>query len=82
MIVRCSLRAVVRLSAGMPRKGAILAPWGDAAVLHDEIARLRGVGETVVAALPGHDGTWREAGCDRQLRLADGKWIIESLKEV
>lgn len=76
------LRAVVRLSAGMPRKGAILAPWGDAAVLHDEIARLRGVGETVVAALPGHDGTWREAGCDRQLRLADGKWIIESLKEV
>ena len=31
--------------------------------------------------LPGHDGTWRAAGCDRQLVRRDGAWQIESLQE-
>ena len=37
-------------------------------------------GEVVVTALPGHDGTWNEAGCDRQLVLRDGRWTVEPLK--
>jgi ATP phosphoribosyltransferase regulatory subunit len=43
--------------------------------------RLRAQGERVVLALPGHDGTWREAGCDRILVRSGDNWIIESLKE-
>lgn len=75
------LRALARLSAPLPVPGAILAPWPEDAAAQAEIERLRAQGEIVVAALPGHAGDWREAGCDRQLVLRDGKWIIEPLKE-
>lgn len=75
------LRTLARLSAPQAVPGAILAPWPEEGALRDEIARLRAQGETVVAALPGHAGDWREAGCDRQLVLRDGKWIIEPLGE-
>jgi ATP phosphoribosyltransferase regulatory subunit len=61
--------------------GAILAPWPEDTLLHAEIERLRAQGEIVIAALPGHDGGWREAGCDRQLVRRDDKWMIESLGE-
>ena len=46
-----------------------------------EVLRLRAQGERVVLALPGHEGTWREAGCDRILVRRDNNWIVESLKE-
>ena len=49
--------------------------------MHAEAMRLRAQGERVVLALPGHDGTWREAGCDRILVRSGDNWIIESLKE-
>jgi ATP phosphoribosyltransferase regulatory subunit len=75
------LRALARLSAPLPVPGAILAPWPEDAVAQAEIERLRARGENVVAALPGHAGDWREAGCDRQLVLRDRKWIIETLEE-
>lgn len=79
------LRAIARfarLSAPAPAApGAILAPWPEDAVAHAEVERLRAGGEIVVAALPGHAGSWREAGCDRRLVRADGKWIIEPLAE-
>jgi ATP phosphoribosyltransferase regulatory subunit len=32
-------------------------------------------------ALPGHEGSWREAGCDRILVRDGNNWIIELLKE-
>lgn len=76
------LRALVRLSAGAPRSGAILAPCMNDQLLQAEVARLRASGEVVVDRLPGHDDTWGEAGCDRQLNCVNGHWIIESLKEV
>ena len=75
------LRLLARLAPGAAPHGAILAPWPDNAGLHAEIERLRGLGEVVIAELPGHEGHWREAGCDRRLRQDHGNWIIEQLKE-
>jgi ATP phosphoribosyltransferase regulatory subunit len=75
------LRVLARLSAPSPAGGAILAPWPEEAAAHAEIERLRAVGETVVAALPGHEGSWRAAGCDRRLVRRGEQWIIEPLNE-
>jgi ATP phosphoribosyltransferase regulatory subunit len=75
------LRELARLAPPSPAKGAILAPWPEDALLHNEIEKLRAGGETVVYALPGHAGTWKEAGCDRALARRGSEWIIEPLKE-
>jgi ATP phosphoribosyltransferase regulatory subunit len=75
------LRELAKLSPRRQAAGAIVAPWPEDAELHVEIERLRGRGETVVLALPGHEGTWREAGCDRKLIRRGAEWIIETLKE-
>jgi ATP phosphoribosyltransferase regulatory subunit len=75
------LRDLARLARRPAGEGAILAPWPEDAAVHAEVERLRGRGETVVLALPGHDGHWREAGCDRRLMRRGSEWIIESLKE-
>ncbi len=75
------LRELVRLSPGGEAHGAILAPWPEDDALHAEALRLRAQGERVVLALPGHEGSWREAGCDRILVRCGEDWIIESLKE-
>ncbi|TVT56220.1 MAG: ATP phosphoribosyltransferase regulatory subunit [Azoarcus sp. PHD] len=60
--------------------GAILAPHAQDATLLTEIAVLREQGEIVVTTLPGHDGTWNEAGCDRQLVMRGGRWTVEPLQ--
>lgn len=75
------LRELAKLSPRREPAGAILAPWPEDAELHVEIERLRSRGETVVLALPGHEGTWREAGCDRKLNRRGTEWITETLKE-
>lgn len=75
------LRELARLSPNGERHGAILAPWPEDDALHAEAVRLRTQGERVVLALPGHEGNWREAGCDRILVRSGDDWIIESLKE-
>lgn len=75
------LRELARLSPNGDTKGAILAPWPEDDALHAEAERLRAAGERVVLALPGHEGSWREAGCDRVLIRRGQEWIIESLKE-
>lgn len=75
------LRELVRLAPRLETRGAILAPWPEDDKLHAEIIRLRAAGEVVIMALPGHEGTWREAGCDRQLVRRNEVWTIESLKE-
>jgi ATP phosphoribosyltransferase regulatory subunit len=64
---------------GMSAAGAILAPLDGDAALADVVAGLRAAGEIVMNELPGHSGTWKAAGCDRQLvRSADG-WIVVAL---
>lgn len=48
--------------------------------LWQAVQRLRGEGERVVQALPGQDEqAAREAGCDRQLQLRDGRWQVAPL---
>ncbi|BAL23155.1 ATP phosphoribosyltransferase regulatory subunit [Azoarcus sp. KH32C] len=63
-----------------PQAGAILAPAGGDAELAGVVANLRAVGEVVMTALPGHEGSWKEAGCDRQLIKRDGRWAVEALQ--
>jgi ATP phosphoribosyltransferase regulatory subunit len=75
------LRELARLSPNTVALGAILVPWPADDAVHAEALRLRRQGERVVLALPGHDGTWHEAGCDRILVRSGDNWIIESLKE-
>jgi ATP phosphoribosyltransferase regulatory subunit len=60
--------------------GGILAPLSRDAALAAEIGTLRARGEVVVVALPGHEGTWNEAGCDRQLVMRSGRWAVEPLQ--
>jgi len=75
------LRDLARLAPPAANRGAILAPWPEDEQLHAEVERLRDRGETVVLALPGHAGTWREAGCERRLARRGTEWIIENLEE-
>jgi ATP phosphoribosyltransferase regulatory subunit len=71
------LRQLVLAVAPQPRRGAILSPCGSAAAA--AVAELRAAGEVVMTALPGHAGTWEEAGCDRRLVLRDGCWVVAPL---
>ncbi|MDQ8022470.1 MAG: ATP phosphoribosyltransferase regulatory subunit [Moraxellaceae bacterium] len=74
------LRDLVSASAASEQvTGAILAPLAGDAALTEAVATLRAQGEAVVVELPGHEGTWREAGCDRRLVLRDGAWRVEPL---
>ncbi|HEY6898344.1 MAG TPA: ATP phosphoribosyltransferase regulatory subunit [Rhodocyclaceae bacterium] len=75
------LRELARLAPQAAAPGGILAPWPEDDQLHAEVARLRDAGETVLMALPGHEGSWREAGADRRLVQRDGQWIIEALQD-
>ena len=75
------LRELVwRLPAATAMAGAVLAPLDADAALAEEVAVLRARGEIVVTALPGHDGTWNEAGCDRQLVKRGDRWAVVSLQ--
>jgi ATP phosphoribosyltransferase regulatory subunit len=69
------LRALVRLAPNGGSPGAIAAPWPEDDTLHAEAQRLRALGERVILALPGHEGSWREAGCDRILVRQGNRWI-------
>lgn len=75
------LREVARLSQNGEARGAILAPYAEDDTLRAEVARLRAQGECVIVALPGHEGTWQEAGCDRILVRGADEWTVEFLKE-
>ena len=75
------LREMARLAPSAAPRNAILAPWPEDDGLHAEAARLRANGERVVLALPGHEGSWREAGCDRILVRRGDAWCVEPLRE-
>lgn len=74
------LRELAAQVADPAVQGAILAPGNHDAALQKAILALRGNGESVIIELPGHDGTWREAGCDRRLVLRGGAWQVEPLQ--
>jgi ATP phosphoribosyltransferase regulatory subunit len=74
------LRELVLRLPAQPQAGGVLAPLLDDVDLAAEVAALRARGEIVVSALPGHEGTWNEAGCDRQLVKRDGRWAVVALQ--
>jgi ATP phosphoribosyltransferase regulatory subunit len=74
------LRELAAVAAAGTMQSGILAPCSEDSALRTAIERLRARGEIVVAALPGHAGTWREAGCDRELVLHEGAWQIVPLE--
>ena len=47
--------------------------------LREEIAALRGRGETVVCVLPGHESEVDEFHCDRELAQAAGQWVVKAI---
>lgn len=73
------LREILRLLPAVSEAGAILAPLSGEHGLETAVEELRLAGEVVMTALPGHEGSWQEAGCDRQLVCRDGLWQVEAL---
>ena len=58
----------------------VWAPDNHDVYLWQAVQRLRGEGVRVVQALPGQAATAaREAGCDRQLALSEGRWQVTPL---
>ena len=67
---------LAQYAPALPGEGAILAPVSSDPALKAAIERLRAAGDVVVEALPGHDDTWAEVGCDRQLAKRDEGWQV------
>jgi ATP phosphoribosyltransferase regulatory subunit len=74
------LRELARLVDWPRERKAILAPALSSEGLQAAVTELRSNGEIVMVNLPGHEGTWAEAGCDRQLVLRGGRWCVEPLE--
>ena len=72
------LKQLVCVSAAKAAAGAILAPWGEDLELRDAVRRLRGQGEIVVRALPGHERDMQSFDCDRELIGVDGRWVVQA----
>lgn len=74
------LRELVQFETASAAPRAILAPQSGGKGLREAVAHLRTKGEIVIEALPGHEGTWSEAGCDRRLVQRAGDWIVENIQ--
>jgi ATP phosphoribosyltransferase regulatory subunit len=72
------LRELAQLAAAGVAPRAILAPCDGNGGLREAVTALRAGGEIVIEALPGHENTWQEAGCDRRLVFKGGSWRVES----
>ena len=73
------LKELVSAVPAQPLKAAIRAPWGVEDGLREALAQLRGQGETVVCAMPGHESEVDEFKCDRELLHVAGKWVVRDL---
>lgn len=74
------LRELAGLLEPAPTGLAISAPWGLDPELLKAVAALRGDGQIVVQALPGHEHDQQEFVCDRELVLQEGKWQVAPLR--
>ncbi|MBK8665900.1 MAG: ATP phosphoribosyltransferase regulatory subunit [Burkholderiales bacterium] len=74
------IKQLVRVAAGRPPRAAICAPWSDAPGLRAAVTHLRGQGETVICALPGHDREIDEFHCDRELVEVAGQWVVKAME--
>jgi len=73
------LKELVIAVPAQPLKAAIRAPWGVEAGLREALRQLRGQGETVVCAMPGHESEVDEFNCDRELVHVADKWVVRDL---
>jgi len=73
------LTELVNAVPAQPLKAAIRAPWGVEAGLREALRQLRGQGETVVCAMPGHESEVDEFNCDRELVHVADKWVVRDL---
>ena len=73
------LKELVFAVPAQPLKAAIRAPWGVEGGLREALAQLRGQGETVVCAMPGHESEVDEFNCDRELVHVADKWVVRDL---
>lgn len=73
------LKALAALLPPAAGRAAVRAPWGEDEHLRQAIRRLRGLGETVLCILPGHEHEAEEFDCDRELVAVDGQWVLRAL---
>lgn len=73
------LKALLPLIATSETRRAILAPAIVDSLAKNEMIKLRAAGEIVIARLHGHDAHTHELGCDRELILKDGKYVVVPL---
>jgi ATP phosphoribosyltransferase regulatory subunit len=75
------LRELAALGEAVAPPQRILAPCQPRdAGLRAAVERLRAAGEVVVWDLPGHEGTERELGCERELVLRGKQWVVVNRK--
>jgi len=76
------LKTLASISSSAPAAtiSAIFAPWVEDAALDASIRSLRAEGERVICALPGQEGGAREMGCERELELRQGSWVVTRRK--
>jgi ATP phosphoribosyltransferase regulatory subunit len=74
------LRQLHGLLEARSQAKAIHAPYRQDAALDAAIAELREAGEAVVVDLLGKPEYHAELGCDRELALRDGKWVVVEMK--
>ena len=73
------LKALLPLISTSETRCAILAPAIVDSLAKNEMIKLRAAGEIVIARLYGHDAHTHELGCDRELILKDGKYVVVPL---
>jgi ATP phosphoribosyltransferase regulatory subunit len=73
------VKSVAAAATDHSLRAAIRAPWSEGSALRAVIASLRHQGETVVCVLPGHENEIDEFRCNRELRLVDGQWNVQSI---
>jgi ATP phosphoribosyltransferase regulatory subunit len=63
-----------------PPRAAIFAPASEVPGLQEATDSLRADGEIVICELPGQHGAAADMGCDRELVLERGRWVVKRLK--
>ena len=71
------LRSLIVLGAEKTlSKSGVFAPANDDPALMAKVAELRAAGHRVVRELSGQNGDAAAAGCQQQLVLQDGQWVV------
>jgi ATP phosphoribosyltransferase regulatory subunit len=73
------LKSLAEVAGPSPAPAAVRAPWGEDPALRAAMRRLREAGETVIAALPGHEVEAQAFACDRELVQVQGQWVLRTI---